>query len=140
MKCLIALLFLLLPLITMAGELKSKNDIRALSKNIMEKVARGETVEAMKLLKPHFVIPPSEFEVMMEQYKLQEPVIKQRFGETVGVELISEKEVGESLMMIHYIQKFEKTVMSWKFNFYKPRNNWIIPNFSTDDKLQEVFK
>jgi hypothetical protein len=141
MKYLIAALFLLLlPLTAMADELKSKNDIKALSKNVMEKVARGETFEGMKLLKPHFVIPPSEFEVMIEQYKLQAPVIKQRFGETVGIELIAEKEIGESLMMIHYIQKFEKAVMSWKFYFYKPKNNWVVPTFFTDDKIQELFK
>ncbi len=77
---------------------------------------------------------------MVEQYKLQAPAIKQRFGETVGVELIGEKEVGQSLMMIYYIQKFEKTVMSWKFYFYKPKNNWVVSSFFSDDKLQEIFK
>jgi len=138
MKCFIILMIILLPITTFADELKTKDDIRALSKNIMERVAIGETVEAMKLLKPHFVIPPSEFEVMIEQYKLQAPAIKQRYGETVGIELISEKEAGESLMMIHYIQKFEKTVMSWKFYFYKPKNIWVVSAFFTEDKLQDI--
>ncbi len=44
MRYLITLLILLLPFTALADDLKSKDDIRALSKNIMEKVAHDETV------------------------------------------------------------------------------------------------
>jgi len=140
MRYLIVFLIVILPFTALAQELKSKDDVRTFSESIMGKVARGEIIEGLQLLKTHFPIPSSEFEVMVEKFRLQAPAIKQRFGDTVGVELIRERELGQSLMMIHYVQKFEKTVMNWRFYFYRPKTTWIVSTFFTDDQLQDTFK
>ncbi len=105
----------------------------------MAQVAKGKMQEGLQLMKPYLIIPESEFNVMAEQLKMQEPLMKQRFGNTIGVEFVKEEEVGNSLLRIIYIQKFEKHIMRWRFYFYKPRNSWVLNTFFTDDKLQLMF-
>lgn len=119
--------------------LDSTMSAKALAEAVMDLVAAGKTPEGLELMKPYLIIPESEFEVMKEQLKLQMPMIQSRFGNTVSVELIKAEEVGESLYLVIYIQKFEKHMMRWMFYFYKPRDKWILNTFNTDDKIQNMF-
>ena len=120
-------------------DLKTKDDVRAFATEVMNIVAQGKVADGLAKFKPYIIIPESEFTVSLEQVKLQQPMIDQRFGQTVGVELIDIEEQGESLMLIVYIQKFEKHVMRWKMYFYKPKDKWILNTYSTDDQLQLMF-
>ena len=139
MRTVIFIGVLLMSFATHADTLKDKDAAKALANAVMDQVGRTQTAEALGMLKPYLVIPSSEFEVMIEQMKLQMPMIEQRFGRTLGVELVGTEEVGESLMLITYIQKFEKHVMRWKFYFYKPNKEWVLNTFFTDDKIQTIF-
>ena len=139
MRLLIFISILLTSLTTLADTLKDKDAAKALAKSVMDQVEKKQPVKALGLMKPYLVIPSSEFEVMTEQMKLQMPLIEQRFGQTLGVEFVGTEEVGESLMLVTYIQKFEKHVMRWKFYFYKPSKEWVLNTFFTDDKIQTIF-
>ncbi len=139
MRLLIFISILLTSLTTLADTLKDKDAAKALAKSVMDQVEKKQPAKALGLMKPYLVIPSSEFEVMTEQMKLQMPLIEQRFGQTLGVEFVGTEEVGESLMLVTYIQKFEKHVMRWKFYFYKPSKEWVLNTFFTDDKIQTIF-
>ena len=91
-------------------------------------------------MKPYLVIPESEFNVMLEQAKLQLPAIQGRFGKIVGIEFISEKMVGKSLLQMVQIQKFEKHIMRWRFIFYDPEGKWVLNTFNYDDKIRSLFE
>lgn len=138
-KTFITLFLAIYSLSVYSNELKTKEDVKAFAEDVMATVAEGKTAEGLAKFKPYIIIPESEFNVSLEQLKLQQPMIDQRFGQTVGVELIDIEEQGESLMLIVYIQKFEKHVMRWKMYFYKPKDKWILNTYSTDDKLQFMF-
>jgi hypothetical protein len=139
MKLIFIILSIFLSVNANAAELKSKDDIRNFTQSVMAQVAKGKMQEGLKLMKPYLIIPESEFNVMAEQLKMQEPAMKQRFGNTIGVEFVKEEEVGNSLLRIIYIQKFEKHIMRWRFYFYKPRDSWVLNTFFSDDKLQLMF-
>ena len=140
MKQALIILFLAIhSLSAYSNELKTKDDVKTFAADVMAIVAQGKTAEGLTKFKPYIIVPESEFNVSLEQMKLQQPMIDQRFGKTVGVELIDIEEQGESLMLIVYIQKFEKHVMRWKMYFYKPKDKWILNTYSTDDKLQFMF-
>ncbi len=126
--------------ISNADTLKSKDEAKKLIQQVMGKVAKGDSEGGIKLLQPYFVIPDHEFEGLLDSLKMQAPAMKQRFGKTIGTELCGIDEVGDSLMLIMYIQKFEKHVMRWKFYFYKPNDKWVLNTFFTDDKIQLMFK
>ncbi len=103
-----------------AATLDSKAAARKLTDQVMTKVAAGDIEGGFQLMKPYSIVPESEISVAIEQTKLQIPVMQGRFGKTVGVEFICDKSVGNSLLQIIQIQKFEKHIMRWKFIFYSP--------------------
>lgn len=122
-----------------AAVLKDKDAAKELAKSVMEHIAKGDTEGGIKLTKPYLIIPEHEFEGMLNTLRMQAPAIEQRFGKTVGSEFVATEEIGESLMLVLYIQKFEKHLMRWKFYFYKPKNGWVLNTFNTDDKIQLMF-
>ncbi len=140
MKLITAIVILLMASAASAATLESKDAARKLTDQIMNKVASGDTEGGLLLMKPYVIIPESEFNVMVEQTKLQLPVMQGRFGKIVGSEFIKEKAVGKSLLQIVQIQKFEKHIMRWNFTFYNPNGKWILNTFNFDDKIQAVFE
>lgn len=125
---------------TYADTLKDQKEIESLAKSVMDLVAKGKIEEGIRLTKPYLTIPDHEVDGMINAYKMQAPAIEQRFGKTIGTELVTIEKSGDSLILVMYMQKFEKHAMRWKFYFYKPKNTWILNTFNTDDKIQLMFQ
>ena len=122
-----------------ADVLKDKNAAKSLAASVMKKVSEGKTIEGVELVKNYLIVPSAEFEIMKNQIAMQSPMLDQRFGKTIDVELAEIEEVGDSLMLILYIQKYEKHLLRWKFYFYKPKNSWVLNTFNFDDNVQNMF-
>lgn len=140
MKYVLLIWALLFSSISAADTLKDKEAAKDLVLSIMKLVGKGEVENGLKLAKPYLIIPDHEFEGVLNTLKMQAPVIEQRFGKTLGMEFSQIQEVGDSLMLIMYIQKFEKYMMRWKFYFYKPSDGWVLNTFNTDDQIQLMFQ
>lgn len=140
MKIIVAVMALLIATSASAGTLNSKIAARKLTDQVMTKVTAGDIDGGFMLMKPYTIIPESEFNVAIEQTKLQLPLMQGRFGKTVGMEFIREKSVGNSLLQIVQIQKFEKHVMRWNFIFYSAEDKWILNSFNFDDKIYSLFE
>lgn len=139
MKHLILVLILFMTTAANAASLESKDAAKTLTDQIMAKVASGDIEKGLLLMKPYLIIPESEFNVLLEQTKLQLPVMQGRFGKVVGAEFIKEKTVGKSLLQIVQIQKFEKHIMRWNFIFYSPNGKWVLNTFNFDDNIRSMF-
>lgn len=139
MKIILFLLTLVVSTISSADTLKDKNEAKELAHSVMILVGEGKTIEGLTLTKPYLIIPAHEFEGVLNSLNMQQPIMDQRFGKTIGMELSNIEEMGDSLMLISYIQKFEKHVMRWKFYFYKPNNRWVLNTFKTDDNIALMF-
>ncbi len=124
----------------LADTLPSKIEAKELAKNVMTEIGKGNMEAGVKLTKPYLVVPEHEFMALIDQMKMQQPMISQRFGKTISVEIAAIEEVGESLMLVLYLQKFDKHVLRWKFYFYKPRNEWVLNTFTFDDKIDAMFQ
>jgi len=140
MRAIYFVILLAFSTLSLADILPSKEAAKALAKSVMDKVEKGKSAEGIDLVKSYLIIPEAEFNVMKNQLALQAPMIEKRFGKTVGVELVGIEEIGNSLLKVLYIQKFEKHLMRWKFYFYKPNDGWVLNTFNTDDKIQYMFK
>jgi len=123
-----------------ADILRDKDAVKQLVAKVMKSIGEGKTEEGLRFTKPYLIIPTSEFNVVLEKLKLQAPVIEQRFGKTIGVEKYKVEEAGESLMLVMYLQKYEKHLMRWKFYFYKTKEGWVLNTFDTDDNIRLMFK
>jgi len=122
-----------------ADTLKDPEGARALAERIMTKVGAGDTEGGMQLMRPFLIVPPAEFDVMIEQMKMQQPVFTQRFGKSIGHEFIREDRAGNNLLRIVEIHRFEKHVMRWTFYFYRGSEGWVLNTFLTDDGMTHLF-
>jgi len=125
---------------TFANTLPTKEKAKDLAKNVMTEISKGNMEGGVKLTQPYLVVPNHEFMALLDQMKMQQPVINQRFGKTLSVEVATIEYVGESLMLVLYLQKFENHVLRWKFYFYKPKDGWVLNTFTFDDKIQSMFR
>ena len=141
MRYLFALLtFICMTNMSQAATLDSQDAARKLTDEVMIKITSGDLDGGFFLVKPHMIVPESEYNVMLEKAKLQLPMIQGRFGKSLGVELIKEKTVGKSLLQIVQVQKFEKHILRWKFTFYKPGGKWLLNSFTFDDNILSLFE
>ena len=122
-----------------ADMLKEPTEARQLTDRVMAKVGGGDIENGIRLTKPFLIISTSEFEAMLEQLKLQMPAMSQRFGKSIGYEFIREDKVGENLLRIIHVHRFEKHVMRWSFYFYRGKDGWTLNTFKTDDDIRQLF-
>jgi len=65
-------------------------------------------------------------------------------GKYYGYELIVEKKLGESYILLSYLVKFDRQPIRYTFQFYKPKDKWSIYSFqfdgSIDDEIEEAAK
>ncbi len=123
-----------------AETLASPEEARALTDRVMRQVSSGDIVGGLATLKPYAAVPEAEMDALIGQAALQVPFVSMRFGETKGVEFICEERVGESLLQIVQLQKYEKSPMVWTFFFYKPDERWLITAFYFHDNAAELFQ
>jgi hypothetical protein len=135
----IIIIFFVITTGVQAASLDSEEAASKLIDKVMEKVGSGDLVGGLLLLKPYSVVPESEFNVLLEQTKLQLPVIQGRFGKTLGTEFIAERLVGKSFFQIVHLQKFERHAVRWRFIFYSPSKSWVLDTFTFDDKIHLLF-
>ena len=105
----------------------------------MAKVATGDIHGGLKMIKPCTIVPSAEFDAMVGKATLQLPAITQRFGKSLGHDFITESKVGESLVRLIYIQRYECHAMRWRFLLYKSSTGWVINSFHFDDRIHELF-
>jgi len=122
-----------------ANTLKNEKQVEELAKNTMEFIGKGDINRAFEFISSNITIPNAEVETIKQKLLMQAPVFRKRFGKILGYEHISTKKVGNSLIKIVYIQKFEKHIMPWEFYFYKPKDEWILDAFWTYDNIKLFF-
>jgi len=65
-------------------------------------------------------------------------------GNYQGHELIVEKRLTESYLLLSYMVKFDRQPIRYTFQFYKPKDKWIIYSFkfdaNIDDEIEEAAK
>jgi hypothetical protein len=114
-------------------------DLRKVTDSVMAKVGGGDIEGGLKIMRPLTIIPTAEFDVMLGQVPLQLPGISARFGASMGQEFLKEEKLGDSLVRLIYLHKFERHAMRWIFYCYKGKSGWVINTFRFDDKWQELF-
>ena len=119
--------------------LDSEEAASKLVEQVMAKVGAGDLEGGLLLAKPYLLMPEAEVNAIIEQAKLQQPLLQARFGKPLGAEFVADKTLGRSLYGILYLQKFEKHAMRWRFVFYRASGKWMLDAISFDDKIQLLF-
>jgi len=117
----------------------SPTDAKWLCETFMMKLIGSGVQDAFEELKPYFPLSEAELSMIAMQTLQQFELIKSRFGQLVGYQLVKEEMVNNVILRFIYIQKFEKHAVRWIFYFYKPADQWMFNEFYIDDKLKDLF-
>ena len=114
-----------------AGPVTTLDEARQVSDAVMQEIARGRVMAGFDRLKVHTIAAPAEVDVAAGHAEagLRAPLMLERYGNSIGFELISNIKVGSSLVRYVYLHKFERNALRWRFDWY----------FNFDDKVQELF-
>ena len=118
-----------------ATEFKSPDDAVALSDKVMAQVSSGDLRGGLEALKPYTVVPAAEFDAMIGQAELQQPMLAARFGKSIGYELLRNDTVGQSLVQLIYLHKYERHATVWRFIFYRTGSGWTLNTFKYVDDI-----
>jgi len=132
-------LLLLAPCAAFPADFANLNEARRMAEQAVGLFSEEKFVEGYDLLKPYWPLPAAEVDNMANQTLQQWPVIKARFGASLGVEFVSQTDVGNSLSQVIILQKFQNHAIRWVFVLYKPQKRWMINGVFFDDQLKELF-
>ncbi len=62
---------------------------------------------------------------------------KDFIGEYYGKELILEKRLSDSYILLSYLVKYDRQPLRFTFQFYKPNGEWRIQSFSYDGDIDD---
>jgi hypothetical protein len=122
-----------------ASELASSDAAVALVDKVMTRVSSGDLRGGMEIAKPYTIVPTAEFDSMVGQAELQMPVMTARFGKSIGHELIRNDSVGQNLIQVIELQRFEKHATVWRFIFYRGSDGWVLNSFKFVDDISSAF-
>ena len=118
---------------------KTIDDIKKDTNTVIELISEGQFEKGLGILKDHSILSNEQIDSLISQLKAQEKQIKSTYGNIIGAEFISEKQIGSCLYEVKYITKFEKYAMQWIFLFYKGIDEWKMTNLTFNDKINELF-
>jgi hypothetical protein len=88
-----------------------------------------------------FASPADSLSGLEVAYKSQREVATLAFGKPLGeVEFVREEFVGNSLLRLIYLEKFERNAIVWRLTYYRPNGQWFLHTLSWDDKPQDLFE
>jgi hypothetical protein len=125
-----------IPAISHSGDFSNLVEARKVTDEAVAMLKQEKFESAYATLKPYWPLPSVEIDNLANQTSTQWPVVKQRFGASIGTEFISEAKAGESYARFIYLQKFDNHAIRWVFTFYKPKDRWVVNGVSFDDRIE----
>jgi len=123
-----------------ADTLKDISAVEKLTQVSMQYIGEDKLEKGLDVLAPYSVVSHSQFDNLKKQIIEEFPKFRVNFGKVIGSEFVGKTHVGNSLCQITYIQKFEKHILSWRFDYYKPKETWVLSSFEMADSMEILFK
>lgn len=116
-----------------------KEEVKAYCETVMNMLMKGKTKEAFDLLGAEWSFDEAEIGKARDQSEREQAVLKERFGQAVGIQLVKEEEVAGVGLRYTYIIRYEKAPIRWQFIFYKPKDRWLLNGFKWDNAFEVLF-
>lgn len=137
-------LALLLPAALAAAEpvappLRTEADTKALVGRCLARFVAGDYKAGLDLLRPYWKVSTSEIDTLTLQTITTRAAVKERYGASLGYEILSQQAAGTSLLRFVAVEKLQNTALRYQLVFYKPGDAWELQSFVWDDKLPLLF-
>jgi len=123
---------------TLAADLSDASEVRKVADSAMQLVRSNDIPAALNSFKPFWSLPPAEIDVGVSKIVDQRKAIATRYGKPVGVQFLDQKSVGDTVIRLQYLEKFENHFIRWQFYFYKPTSRWQFNSFNMDDQIRDL--
>ena len=99
----------------------------------LNRIGKGEVAAAYDQLftGSPMLAQPMQIDLLKRQTEASIPV----YGKILGFELYEEREFGQSLVELVYIQRLEKHPLVWKMWFYRPAAEWQTNGINFNDQI-----
>lgn len=122
-----------------ADDLRTPEQLRALTDQMMKRIVRDELDAAVQLAAPYWQLPKNELDLLVLKTTQQRNLVGGRFGNVVSYEFLKEQRIGDWASRLTYIEKRERHIIRWQFTFYRPKQTWTFNALNFDDNLQATF-
>ena len=122
-----------------ATELKSTDAAVALTDQAMQLFTSGDFREGVDLLRPYTTAQKIDLDSLVAQAEINMPTMIERYGKSLGYELLRNDTVGGSLIQVVYLQRLEKHAVVWRFILYRGSDGWSINTFNFADDITAAF-
>lgn len=122
-----------------AAEMKSPGSAVALTDQAMQRVTSGDFRGGIDLLRPYTTAKGIDLDSMVAQAEINMPTMIERYGKSIGYELLRNDTVGDSLIQLVYLQRLERHAVVWRFILYRGSDGWLINTFSFADEITAAF-
>ena len=118
---------------------RTEADALQLAQQFLENVMAGEYQAAFVLIRPYFPISPQRFARLQEEVAKQHGLAELQFGKPVGSDYVDTQRIGQTMLRVRILEKFDLDVTYWEFVFYRPAEGWILNGVGCDDAVRELF-
>ena len=129
----------LLALSAQAQVLTRPGDVRKLTDDVMQEICKTNYNGGLDMLKPYSFLSSAEIDTIETTLKAQLPKIEPNYGKILGSELVSQKQIRDSLLSLNYLLRMEKFALRWTFTFYNGSKGWNLVYIDCNDKLLALF-
>ena len=127
-----ALLFMLALAVTfpsIADTLKTEDDLRPFTDQIMGSLSKADTATTLRKMRPYMTISDSEFEALVAEAVSTRDRYRREAGKQLGFDFFSQKQMGDSMTRLTYGESAKQLRLTWVFFFSKTADGWVLNNF-----------
>ena len=119
--------------------LRTTEEAKDLTLKVLSAFVTEGDAERLLELRQVSTISPQDFSGTTARIVEQRRTMASRFGEHVGLVLVKEGVVEESLYKIEILEKMESAPTRWRFLFYRATDEWKLLAFFWDDRVADLF-
>ena len=112
----------------------------ALSDRILQQIVAGRITEGFGLVLPHAVVTREQMDAFIAQVAKEQESWNERFGKSIGYELLRNDTVGDSMIRTLFLQRFDQHAIVWLFVWYRGSQGWVLNRFSFVEDSASLFR
>jgi len=140
MKYISTMVLMVFSLQVFAGGFSTPADAKKFTDKTVELFYQMKFKEGLNAAKAYWPLPEVEIDSLGNQINQQWPLVQQRFGQPTGIEFIRSEKIANSFVRYYYLHKFQNHAIYWRFDFYKPNNQWKINSIVFLDDLNMLYE
>ena len=118
----------------------STDALRKVLDQSMGAFAKGQIKEGYSTISLYSSLPSADMQVALEDILNQQPGIARRFGGRIGYQFLRSEGMGDNLIRWTYLERFEKSAITWNFIGYRGKAGWMISGVTWSGDLERLFE